>query len=47
MEELDPCCKNCLSDSRLTSKDGTHRQCVRVCAEVTIKECEKLRNGEL
>lgn len=36
-------CTKCLADPRVVSKDGTHRQCVRVLGEVTAGECAMLR----
>lgn len=36
-------CEDCLKDTRVVSKDGTRRQCVRVLGEVTTDECARIR----
>lgn len=36
-------CGKCRADPRVVSRDGTHRQCVRVLGEVTAEECGRIR----
>lgn len=38
-------CVVCLRDGRTLSRDETHRLCAIVCDDVTIAECERLRNS--